>query len=151
MHNPNQYKPIPCGVMAGWERVGDAPLFGGAMGTVFDNFVIYEDGIYKMWYSWRPVTCIVYAESKDGQNWTLPKVVLTYDEESEWECSEVSRPTLIHKDGIYHMWYTGHKWCGRYSTSVICYATSTDGLHWHKYGEPVMLCTQPWELSLIHI
>ncbi len=149
MHNPNQYKPIPCGVMAGWERVGDAPLFGGAMGTVFDNFVIYEDGIYKMWYSWRPVTCIVYAESKDGQNWTLPKVVLTYDEESEWECSEVSRPTLIHKDGIYHMWYTGHKWCGRYSTSVICYATSTDGLHWHKYGEPVMLCTQPWEREMI--
>ena len=54
MHNPNQYKPIPCGVMAGWERVGNEPVFGGAMGTVFDNYVIYEDGIYKMWYSWRP-------------------------------------------------------------------------------------------------
>ena len=53
MHNPNQYKPIPCGVMAGWERVGNEPVFGGAMGTVFDNYVIYEDGIYKMWYSWR--------------------------------------------------------------------------------------------------
>lgn len=149
MHNPNQYKPIPCGVMAGWERVGNEPVFGGAMGTVFDNYVIYEDGIYKMWYSWRPVTCIVYAESTDGRNWTLPKVVLTYDEESEWECSEVSRPTIIHKDGIYHMWYTGHKWCGRHSTSVIGYATSEDGIHWHKYGKPVMVCTQPWEREMI--
>ena len=42
MHNPNQYKPIPCGVMAGWERVGNEPVFGGAMGTVFDNYVIMK-------------------------------------------------------------------------------------------------------------
>lgn len=47
------------------------------------------------------------------------------------------------------MWYTGHKWCGRHSTSVIGYATSEDGIHWHKYGKPVMVCTQPWEREMI--
>jgi len=148
-YNPNQYKPIPCGVMAGWERVGDAPVMGGAMGTVFDNYVIYENGVYRMWFSWRPTLCIVHATSKDGVHWSLPEVVLTSDPSMPWECDEVSRPTLIKKDGKYLMWYTSHDWNPRHPTCVISFATSDDGLHWKKYGKPVMQCDQPWEKDMI--
>ena len=90
-----RYKYIPRGTAGGWIKSQDSPVIGGALGTVFDCCVRKENEGYRMWYSWRPVTCIVYAESTDGRNWTLPKVVLTYDEESEWECSEVSITSSI--------------------------------------------------------
>jgi hypothetical protein len=33
--------------------------------------VIYEDGIFKMWYDSCPLACFIgYAESEDGYNWT---------------------------------------------------------------------------------
>ena len=78
MEKLGYYKPVPCGFTGGWEKYsGEKPLFGGAMGTVFDCYVIIEDGLFKMWYSWRPTNTIVYATSTDGIHWTLPRVVLT--------------------------------------------------------------------------
>ncbi len=115
------------------------------MGTVFDCYVIIEDGLFKMWYSWRPTNTIVYATSTDGIHLTLPQVVLTWDPDSDWERNDVSRPSLIKKDGIYHMWYTGHVWGERKCISSIGYATSTDGIHWKKNKNPVLVADQPWE------
>lgn len=38
---------------------------------VFEPSVIYEDGIFKMWYSGGGATCSLgYATSPDGRNWT---------------------------------------------------------------------------------
>lgn len=146
MEQLGYYKPIPCGFAGGWKKHdGEKPLFGGAMGTVFDCYVIVEDGLYKMWYSWRPTNTIVYATSTDGIHWTLPRVVLSWDPDSDWEMNDVSRPSLIKKDGLYHMWYTGHVWRDSDCISSIGYATSQDGIHWKKRKHPVLVADQPWE------
>ena len=85
MHQCGYYKPVPCGFTGGWEKYdGEKPLIGGAMGTVFDCYVILEDGLFKMWYSWRPTNTIVYSTSTDGIHWSLPRVVLTWDPDSDW-------------------------------------------------------------------
>lgn len=143
--NKSYYKPLPCGFSAGWEKYGNKPVIGGAYGTVYDNSVIIEDGLFKMWYSWRPTNNIAYATSKDGIQWTLPRVVLTFDPDSDWEISEVSRPSVLKKDGFYHMWYVGHIWGGDKCISSIGYARSRDGIHWDKRTEPVLKADLPWE------
>jgi hypothetical protein len=149
MFNPNGYKPIPVGTTGGWEKPIDRPLFEPAMGTVFDNYVIKEGNLFKMWYSYRPAKAIVFATSIDGIHWTLPKVVLTMLPGSAWECDEVSRPSLVYKDKKYYMWYTGHDW-GRPAYCAIGLAVSEDGLHWERpYTSPVLAPDLPWERRMI--
>lgn len=140
VYDINGYKPIPTGTTGGWERLADeAPVIGGAMGTIFDCYVIREEGIFKMWFSWRPAQAIMYTTSPDGLTWELPTVALLRDLNSDWQCEEVSRPTLVKKDGIYHMWYTGHGLENGIPTTSIGYAVSSDGIHWERpYPNPVM-------------
>jgi predicted GH43/DUF377 family glycosyl hydrolase len=149
MFNPDGYKPIPVGTTGGWRKPLDKPLFDPGLGTVFDNYVIKEGSIFKMWYSWRPARAIVYTTSNDGITWTLPKVVLTRLPGSAWENSEVSRPTLVYKDETYYMWYTGHNW----TTPAYCaigLVTSKDGIHWERHHTtPVLAPDLPWERNMI--
>ena len=128
------YKLKPRGMTGGWEPVGDKPVLGGALGTCFDCYVMQEDGIYKIWFSWRPTRCIAYAESPDGIHWDNPRVVLTAVTGSSWEGHEVNRPTIVKKDGIYHMWYTGQMFAKETNSARSCigYATSLDGIHWER-------------------
>ena len=107
IYDVNGYKPIPTGTTGGWKRIADEkPAIGGAMGTIFDCYVIREDGLFKMWYSWRPAKAIMYTTSSDGIHWELPIVALLRDFSLPWQCEEVSRPTLIKKDGLYSVSYT---------------------------------------------
>ena len=46
----NGYRPMPTGTTAGWKKA-KYPLFEPALNTMFDSYVIKEDGIYKMWFS----------------------------------------------------------------------------------------------------
>ncbi len=151
VYDINGYKPIPTGTTGGWERLADeAPVIGGAMGTIFDCYVIREEGIFKMWFSWRPAQAIMYTTSPDGLTWELPTVALLRDLNSDWQCEEVSRPTLVKKDGIYHMWYTGHGLENGIPTTSIGYAVSSDGIHWERpYPNPVMKGEIPWEKRMI--
>ena len=114
------YKLKPRGMTGGWEPVGDKPVLGGALGTCFDCYVMQEDGIYKIWFSWRPTRCIAYAESPDGIHWDNPRVVLTAVTGSSWEGHEVNRPTIVKKDGIYHMWYTGQVFAKETNSARSC-------------------------------
>lgn len=149
--NKNSYKPVPSGTTGGWKRLSDqAPVLGGVMGTVFDCYVIVEDGLYKMWFSWRPAKAIMYTTSEDGLSWEMPMVALLRDFDSPWQCEEVSRPTIVKKDGLYHMWYTGHGFCGYEPTTSIGYAVSRDGIHWDRpYPDPVLQGELPWEKHMI--
>ena len=141
------YKLKPRGMTGGWEPVGDKPVLGGALGTCFDCYVMQEDGIYKIWFSWRPTRCIAYAESPDGIHWDNPRVVLTAVTGSSWEGHEVNRPTIVKKDGIYHMWYTGQMFAKETNSARSCigYATSLDGIHWERREDPVLVPELPWE------
>jgi predicted GH43/DUF377 family glycosyl hydrolase len=149
MYDPNGYKPIPIGIVGGWEKPVNRPIFDPGMGFSYDNYVIKEGTLFKMWFSWRASRGIVYVTSTNGIEWTLPQVALSRLPGSMWEDGHVSRPTLIHKDGKYHMWYTGHHW----SIPVRCsigYAVSEDGIHWERpFTSPVMSADLPWERHII--
>lgn len=84
--------PRPRGTIEGWVKEPQNPVLGGAYGTCFDVSVMDEDGLYKMWFSWRPVRLIGYVESVDGIHWSQPIAVLKADLDWDWQNYEVNRP-----------------------------------------------------------
>ena len=138
---------VPMGMTGGWEMVGDKPVIGPEYFTTFDMDVEKEDDIYRMWLSWRPVRLIAHTYSTDGINWEMPRAVLAAKEGSAWEGDEVNRPTIVKKDGKYHMWYTGQMFAAenQMSRSCIGYAVSDNGIDWERREEPVIVPDVPWE------
>lgn len=49
----------------------------------------------------------------------------------KWEQGKTYEPTVIYRNGLYRMWYTGGSELGRSATG---YAISRDGRHWRKKG-----------------
>ena len=37
----------------GWEKSPASPVLGGDLGVCFDVTMLEEDGLFKMWFSWR--------------------------------------------------------------------------------------------------
>ena len=125
----------------GWEKASESPVLGGDLGTCFDIAVLKEDGLFRMWFSWRPKKSIALTESKDGVHWSTPVIALPPNPDTDWE-KEVNRPTVIKRGELYHLWYTGQA----NDRSWIGYATSEDGRHWKRMNhKPVLSPGQPWE------
>ena len=147
---PENLRLYPYGAKDGWVKYKDNPVLGRENGTCFDLSVLKEADTFRMWFSWRPKECIAYSESKDGLHWSAPVKVLEPDPESEWDRDELNRPSVIKKDGIYKMWYSGqmnpYENNGR---SCIGYAQSLDGIYWERLSLPVMVPDQEWELQSI--
>lgn len=127
----------------GWEKSASNPVLGGDLGVCFDISMLQDRDdagtLYKMWFSWRTKKSIAYTESRDGARWSDPKIVL--EPAGDWE-QDLNRPSVVLKDGTYHLWYTGQA-NGR---SRIGYATSPDGKNWVRVQkEPVLVSEQPWE------
>ena len=55
--------------------------------------------------------------------------ILVPDPASDWECTNVFNPSVIHHNGLFHMHYRaqGLDWISR-----IGYAVSADGVHWNR-------------------
>ncbi|MDR0871378.1 MAG: family 43 glycosylhydrolase [Planctomycetaceae bacterium] len=125
----------------GWVKYENNPVLGGAeLGTCFDISMIQEDGVFKMWFSWRPKKSIAYTESKDGVTWKEPVIVLS-PANNDWE-NDLNRPSVLKRDGVYHLWYTGQA----KGKSWIGYATSNDGLTWKRQSDkPVLSAEAVWE------
>jgi len=101
--------------------------------------VLFEDGIYKMWYAGYDGSNlrIGYATSPDGITWMkyVGNPVLDLGESGEWDDTWVDEPFVLFENGMYRMWYTGRDG----SKNRIGYATSPDGIVWTKYaGNPVL-------------
>ena len=62
-----------------WRFFEGNPVIGGQYGTCFDPYVMLDNGIFRMWFSWRPQHSIAYCESHDGITWTAPQNVLGID------------------------------------------------------------------------
>lgn len=128
-----------------WRFYEGNPVIGGQYGTCFDPYVILDGGKFRMWFSWRPKHSIAYCESQDGISWSAPQIVLGVDPTQE-EQTEVNRCTVVRRDGLYHMWFTGQS----KTTSSIYYATSPDGLIWTRVqSNPVLWPDQPWEKTSV--
>lgn len=132
----------PADASAGWIKYGGNPVLDGKYGACYDVSLLREDGIYRMWFSWRPKRSIALLESADGLHWTeLPRGVLEPNLETGWE-DDINRPVVVRCGNVYHMWYTGqanaHSWIG--------YATSTDGISWKRMSaRPVLSPEKSWE------
>ena len=110
-------------------------------------WVIKDGATYKMWYTgWngdfeqRPDHTankinfrIGYATSPDGTTWTkypsnenAAPVLSIGGAAGQLDAKGVSHPSIVKKNGTYHMWYEGYdgtKW-------RIFYTTSTNGTSW---------------------
>jgi beta-1,2-mannobiose phosphorylase / 1,2-beta-oligomannan phosphorylase len=160
------------GCRGGWRKFAGNPVIGGKLGECFDVSVIEHDGHFRMYFSWRSQKSIAAAESADGLCWGRPEIVLSPTSGTGWEDDDVSRMSVIKKDGQFHMWYSGtvrrradpgrsteqpadeanlgnggaQHWAnGPGGTSSIGYATSPDGLTWERHGGPVLVPADPWE------
>ncbi|MFO7445921.1 MAG: hypothetical protein R6W90_06110 [Ignavibacteriaceae bacterium] len=114
--------------------------------------LLYEDGIYKMWYlglagSSRSHVC--YAESQDGLNWTTPvqNPVMFPGNYGSWDATAAIAGAVIKEDNVYKMYYVG--WNDQYSNWHIGLATSVDGISWTKLPVPVIYGTSGWEYQII--
>ncbi len=125
----------------GWVKYEGNPVLGGEYGTCFDVSVLHEDGLYRMWLSWRPKKSVALSESRDGIRWSHPEVVLPPLSSTGWE-DDINRPIVVHRENGYHMWYTGQT----NGHSRIGYATSLDGRAWKRISsKPVLESSVPWE------
>ena len=129
-------------VQAQWIKYEKPVLGDEVIGTVFDVFVLKEGNTYIMYNSWRPHKSLAISTSTDGVNWTTPEIILGPNSNTDWE-DNINRPSVLKKDGLYHLWYTG-QYKGK--NSYIGYATSKDGKNFIRHGDkPVLSPTEPWE------
>jgi len=133
---------VNLGPLGSWD---DAGIRGGR--------VLYEGGVYKMWYTGcadTSGTCSIgYATSSDGVVWTKhPGNPVVPGTGSGWEASAWV-PTVLNDSGTYKMWYAG-SWTG--PDLKIGYATSPNGIAWTKHpGNPIFLPTPAaWDSLWVH-
>lgn len=62
--------------------------------------------------------------------------IMLPDPASDWETYNVFNPAVIHHNGLFHMHYRaqGLDWVSR-----IGYAVSSDGIHWNRMRQPVLV------------
>lgn len=112
-----------------WIKQGMVMDDGGySLGREYPT-VLYNDGIYMMWFVARYGSMsgeIGYATSANGFDWTDHGIVVpTYGGRTY-----TVAPSVIFEDGTYKMWYTVH--ISGYTQ--IYYSESTDGINWHEQG-----------------
>ena len=131
-----------------WVKHPLNPILGPGSGWEADwvdsPSVLYEGGVYKMWYQGCiGARCdIGYATSPDGLNWTRsPSNPVLLANTSGWD-QTLGNPTVVHDGTGYHMWYAGN---GPLAIQ-IGYATSPDGVVWTKVGSgPNFVGHQSWD------
>jgi len=120
---------------------------------VNDPSVVKVNGVYFMYYTWTEkdvVDRIDVAVSKDGATWEPNGAALASGLEGTWDGLSVGRPSVIHEDGLFKMWYDGRQDFptdapvkgvpkSPISRRSVGYATSKDGLRFTRHGtEPVL-------------
>lgn len=98
--------------------------------SVMNPCVLYEDGIYKMWYAagetFEP-NVIAYAESIDGIHWKKSKInpILAKSKLNKYEKNRIGGCQVLNVPELgYLMFYIGYK---DINTACICAALSQNG------------------------
>lgn len=118
-----------------FERVGTEPVlfperpWEGA--SVMNPCVLYENGIYRMWYSagetYEP-NVLAYAESADGLNWRKSPInpIFVREKTHEYEQDRIGGcQVLPHPKLGYLLFYIGYR---DIDTACICCAYSRNGV-----------------------
>ena len=144
---------LALGLCAGASRAHASWMVPPAPYRPKDFTIVKKDGVYHIFYIRRDVTLpgsterdFGHAISTDLYHWSqLPPVLAVRD--SNWDNEHVWAPSIVLKDGVYYMFYTGVTAVpGIYDheqrTGV---ATSTDLMTWNRMDAPVQSCaTVPW-------
>lgn len=142
----------------GFKRVSEGPILDRTMKEPYfcaSSCVIPSEDIWRMWYlsctGWANTTNgvqhhyhIKYAESQDGIHWNrLGTVAIDYASPKEYA---LSRPCVIHEDGIWKMWFSA-----RGDSYRIYYAESLDGKNWSRKNDSVGIDVSPsgWDSDMI--
>jgi hypothetical protein len=126
-------------------------LLPGQLGSWDENirergFFMYENGTYHVWYGgWRgdydhSVSGLVklgYAYSEDGVHWVKHAENPIYDQ--NW----IEDPCLVQDNGTYYM-YAENEYNGGDKLHIHLY-TSTDKIHWTRYGGVLYPAGEGWE------
>src|SRR5436309_2294248 len=131
-----------------WVKSSANPVLGPGAGWESDwvdsPSVLFESGVYKMWYQGCVGTLcgIGYATSSDGIGWTrFPGNPVLAPDAAGWD-QTLGGPVVVHDGTLYRMWYAGN---GPLAIQ-IGYATSPDGTTWTRYGNaPVFMGLRSWD------
>jgi hypothetical protein len=124
-----------------WVKKG-AVIDPGSDYNANDPTVVKVGNTYYMYFTVSLVSLIDRIEtatSQDGIHWTKRGVAIERGP-YEWNSRFVARPTVIYDNGIFKMWYdttSGTDYFAPITEQSIGYATSSDGLVWTKYPNPV--------------
>lgn len=107
--------------------------------NVYAPTVLQRGGQYEMWYTDPSADpwCFRHATSSDGIAWRVTAdPVMRLDQ--PWEQQRLFYPYVIEHDGKLLMWYGSYDARKPQMQTAIGFATSDDGLSWHKHtGNPV--------------
>ena len=116
-------------------------------------FVLKVGKEYKMWYGstldWSSengemIHLIKYATSSDGTKWQLHGVAVPYE---IGKAQAFSRPTVIYKNNVYHMWYSFRSGTG--TQYRIGYSRSIDGISWVSKDSGIEVSKNGWDSEMI--
>lgn len=118
-------------------------------------FVIFHEGIYKMWYGttidWKlenneMLHVINYATSIDGETWQKHGLAIPYE---IGVAQAFSRPSVIIDESGYHMWYSYRSGDG--NKYRIGYSFSSDGINWERQHSKIGLdiSESGWDSEMI--
>jgi sucrose-6-phosphate hydrolase SacC (GH32 family) len=98
------------------------------------NCVVKRPDGYHMWYTgqaYSQYSWIGYATSPDGYEWTRASDQPVLFSERPYEKESVMNPCVLWDEqmNLWRMWYSAGE---TYEPNVFAYATSKDGIHWHK-------------------
>ena len=123
--------------------------------TIYNIAVRYDGASFWMWYgaaagTWPDPVYVGLATNTDGWgDWDKdpgnPLPGLVPGASGEWDDSGVIPSTVLFVGSVYRMWYTAIKDDGGNGDWSIGYASSTNGLTWTKYPDPLLVGTEPWE------
>lgn len=131
--------------MVSFKPYENNPVFSGTGTGTWDNqirergYIIYEDGVFKMWYSGynggdTVTKYLGYATSSDGINWSRYSDKPIFD--SKW-----TEDMFILKDnGTYYMFAEG-------TNDVAHLMSSADGINWEEQGDLTIITTTGDTLS----
>jgi hypothetical protein len=111
------------------------------VGHIQPGAVLWDGALYHMWYggcvSGELGPCATgYATSEDGVNWIkyAGNPVLPVGETGSWDSLGAFITAVVAEGGSFRSWYWG---AATWNWISIGYATSTDGVHWDKWPDPV--------------
>jgi len=141
-------------------RVSETPVLDrvhGASTIRAIHSVIYDEGIWKIWYAvgddWQYINDVAYpryniwyTESTSGLFFNKPGVLCVDVINDEYR---IGRPSVYRKNGQYYMFYT------KGSTTGLDYfpglAISNDGINWERTDSDFGLSLSPGEFDSIHL